>query len=200
MAARYVSNWQAAAEASSLDSPRSAATPAPDLGATPLVDNGLQPVTGAAEATAAAAPGIVADVVPRKQLEVALAQLGPAEASKVRNALQLPALGASSLHDAGGNVTALRHDSLISSGPVAFGAVYDALQAAAQTLAAEPAQSWRNRAVLLSLAPFLLLLTLLLAACLFVAGLRYGRAHTPTVIGIPGPGVVAPPAVCAPLP
>ncbi len=205
MAQRYLARWEAAAAA---DAARGKArAPPPAAGEETL----------AAAPPAAAAP---ADVVPLARLEAVLSQLEPEEASHIRQALHigspsrpvavkgvpgveglLPEEERAVTEDEMTHVPAkepsLRHQSLISSGQVTFGAVYDALQMAAQTLAPAPTvkQTWRKRLAgwltlaWLTLASLVLLaVLLLLGVAMYRAGVRHGERMAALVTSSPADG------------
>lgn len=204
MAQRYLARWEAAAAA---DAARGKARAPPPAAGEEML---------AAAPPAAAAP---VGVVPLARLEAVLSQLEPEEASHIRQALHIgPPSRPVAVKGVPGvegllpeerlvaedetthtpaKEPSLRHQSLISSGQVTFGAVYDALQMAAQTLAPAPMvkQTWRKRLAgwltlaWLTLASLVLLaVLLLLGVAMYRAGVRHGERRAALVTSSPADG------------
>jgi hypothetical protein len=183
LAERYLTRWQHAAEASMVEAQRAEEQLHPKVAPPAALHEVVPPP---AEAVPSASHG----VEPSARLDALLAQLPPAQASELRELLHLPAPAAPppATGEAAptppwtlrSRAALMRQQGLLSSGPMAFGAVYDALQAAAaHALPAVDTASSRHkqllsREVLMAwLAP--LCAALLLAAALFFAGVRHGE-------------------------
>jgi hypothetical protein len=179
LAQRYLTRWQLAAEEQQTEEQQrpKVAPPAALHEAAPPPE----------EEVAAAVPAVSGGADPRSaRLEALLAQLPPAQASELRELLQLPpaadaeAASTTTLTPpwvSRSRAALMRQQGLLSSGPMAFGAVYDALQAAAAhalpAVAAEKQLLLSRENVMAWLAP--LCAALLLAAALFFAGVRHGQ-------------------------
>ncbi len=179
LAQRYLTRWQHAAEEQQTEEQQR-----PKVAPPAALHEAAPPP--AEEAAAAAVPAVSGGAEPRSaRLEALLAQLPPAQASELRELLHLPP--AADAEAAPTTMTPpwvsrsraalMRQQGLLSSGPMAFGAVYDALQAAAAhalpAVAAEKQLSLSRENAMVWLAP--LCAALLLAAALFFAGVRHGQ-------------------------
>ena len=184
-AQRYLSRWQAAAatDARRVQSPPAAA-PTAHIQQGPSAAAEAPPLATAVAAVAE--EGQTGDVSAR--LEALLAQLEPAHAAELRVLLRLqqPAEDFHRRDDevdeelSRSHAALMRQQGLISSGPMAFGAVFDALQVAAQKSVGErldlETKHIRLAVVVMLLALATILPLALLGASLFRAGVRHGRS------------------------